>query len=100
MNRRLTGYLFGRPIYIAAVDLNRMTTTDVWRYTDTDEPVNGLGPDLPCPKCGQLPTPEGHDPCLGTLPGVKAACCGHGIPDQAYVAFDNGMVIRGNMDEN
>jgi hypothetical protein len=19
-----------------------------------------------------------HDPCLGTIPGVKAACCGHG----------------------
>jgi hypothetical protein len=26
-----------------------------------------------------LPTPEGYDACLGYLPGVDAACCGHGV---------------------
>ena len=35
------------------------------------------------------------DPCLGVLPGVSYACCGHGDPDDAYVAFENGIVFRG-----
>lgn len=25
-----------------------------------------------------------HDPCLGTIPGVTAACCGHGDPSERY----------------
>ena len=46
----------------------------------------------PCPKCGKLPTKEGHDACLGTLPGVKFACCGHGAT-QGYISFENGVRI-------
>lgn len=34
------------------------------------------------------------DPCLGWLPGVKNACCGHGS-FHAYVQFENGDVHRG-----
>ncbi|MGD9157674.1 MAG: hypothetical protein PVG39_04655 [Desulfobacteraceae bacterium] len=48
----------------------------------------------PCPKCGMKRTKEGHDPCLGTLPGVIGACCGHGI-EEGYIAFENRMVIHG-----
>jgi len=33
----------------------------------------------PCKRCGRPPTKEGHDACLGTIPGVKHACCGHGV---------------------
>jgi hypothetical protein len=37
--------------------------------------VNGL-----CRPCKQPRTPEGHDPCLGHIPGeILSACCGHGI---------------------
>lgn len=36
---------------------------------------------------------ETPDPCLGMLPGVKYACCGHG--DEGYISFDNGVIIRG-----
>jgi len=25
----------------------------------------------PCPKCGKLPDKNGHDACIGKLPGVK-----------------------------
>jgi hypothetical protein len=46
-----------------------------WLYADTGEPVEK---ERPCTRCGEMPTPEGHDACLGTLPGVKSACCGHG----------------------
>ncbi|HUX17139.1 MAG TPA: hypothetical protein VMW52_11750, partial [Phycisphaerae bacterium] len=33
----------------------------------------------PCRRCNRRPTPEGHDACLGKLPGVISACCGHGV---------------------
>lgn len=46
----------------------------------------------PCPKCGKIPTQDGHDACLGTLPGVKYACCGHGV--SGYITFVNGVTIR------
>lgn len=51
-----------------------------WRYKDTGEIVNKESDNgRPCKRCGQLPTPDGHDACIGKLPGVTAACCGHGI---------------------
>jgi hypothetical protein len=51
---------------------------------------------IPCVKCGKLPTDEGHDACLGTLPGVIDACCGHGVTE-AYINFENGVTIRGSL---
>lgn len=47
-----------------------------------------------CPKCDRLPTKKGHDPCLADLPGVKFACCGHGV-EKGYITFKDGTVIRG-----
>jgi hypothetical protein len=49
-----------------------------WRYADTGEPVLSA-PDRACVSCGLFPTAEGHDPCLGTIPGATSACCGHGV---------------------
>lgn len=36
---------------------------------------------------------EEPDPCLGWLPGVDAACCGHGEPVAAYVCV-RGQAVR------
>jgi hypothetical protein len=47
-----------------------------------------------CPACLKPRTIEGHDPCLGRLPGVNFACCGHGV-HRGYISFTNGMIIRG-----
>lgn len=47
-----------------------------------------------CPACDQPQTPEGHDPCIANLPGVKFACCGHGTK-HGYIVFENGTVIDG-----
>lgn len=49
----------------------------------------GIGKDV-CLECGLHRTKQGHDGCLGTLPGdVMNACCGHGnIPD-AYIQFNH-----------
>ena len=66
---------------------------DMWVYEDTQEPIKEA-PRV-CRRCGRGPTDEGHDPCLGKLPGVDYACCGHGKPSQAYVRFTNGVSIRG-----
>lgn len=41
---------------------------------------------LPCVICHKKSTPEGHDPCLGTLEGVMNACCGHGT-SQIYIQY-------------
>ena len=47
-----------------------------------------------CGKCKKGPTKEGHDGCLGTLPGVMNACCGHGDINDAYVMFDKDKTMR------
>ncbi len=50
-----------------------------------------------CAAC-QLPRPDKNqpDPCLGTLPDTKYACCGHGFFDPAYhVNADETKITRG-----
>lgn len=62
----------------------------------------GWGFDMPafdCAVCGLRCEPDEPDACLGLLPGVFAACCGHGGlhgPEhgtEAYIAFDNGVTL-------
>lgn len=65
-----------------------------WLYEDTLRPV-ASEPDRPCGACSLPNTPEGHDGCLGELPGVVNACCGHGTTREAYVTFTEGAVLRG-----
>ena len=49
-----------------------------------------------CIKCKKPPTPEGHDGCLGTLPGpIMNACCGHGKDSQAYIQYWDGTAVHG-----
>lgn len=58
-----------------------------WRFKDTGLPTELTWRDRPCGHCGLRSTSEGHDGCLGTLPGVRNACCGHGNDRDAYVQF-------------
>ncbi len=48
-----------------------------WVYVDDGMPADDSK--RPCPRCARFPTSEGYDACLGHIPGVKAACCGHGV---------------------
>ena len=57
----------------------------IWRYDDTGEPATV---ERPCARCGQWPTAEGHDACLGHIEGAVSACCGHGVEDQYVLAFE------------
>ncbi|KKN87491.1 hypothetical protein LCGC14_0259460 [marine sediment metagenome] len=69
-----------------------------WVYEDNGASLPADGGDTrPCARCGQqTPLGEGEvDPCLGALPGVDNACCGHGVPSEAYIRFTNGVVVRG-----
>jgi hypothetical protein len=48
-------------------------------------------------QCKRKRRADGYDPCLGFLPGVKYACCGHGgksASADGYIYFENGVVIR------
>jgi len=49
---------------------------EAWRYLDTDEAANGM---RRCRRCGCLPDEHGHDACVGTVPGARSVCCGHGV---------------------
>ena len=52
--------------------------------------------DVECRTCGETKNSfRGPDPCMGYLPGVKAACCGHSQWYCAYVMMRDGSVVRG-----
>ena len=69
-----------------------------WVYSDTKTRVDPNGLTRPCKKCGKdFGKIDGVevDPCLGKLPGVISACCGHGKPEESYIMFENGINIEG-----
>ena len=66
-----------------------------WFFSDTNEPVTTTWKHRPCGHCSLPNTAEGYDGCLGYLPGVMNACCGHGEPKSAYMQFEDGSIIRG-----
>lgn len=67
----------------------------VFYYVDNDKPTVTTWESRACGHCELNNTPEGHDGCLGTLPHVINACCGHGNIREAYVQFVGGVTIRG-----
>jgi hypothetical protein len=57
-----------------------------WVYEDTGDPTS-----VPraCARCGEMPTPEGYDACLGHIPGAVSVCCGHGVePEHISTGHD------------
>lgn len=65
-----------------------------WRYADTDE-LYDINQERPCKHCGKSPTKEGYDACLGKLPNVEYACCGHnGEIQKPYAIFMDKTFIE------
>ena len=62
-----------------------------WVYEDDLSPASH---ERPCPRCGKMPTEDGHDACIANLPGVINACCGHSV-DEPYVMFEDKTTLRG-----
>lgn len=67
---------------------------ETWIYAETRSPVAD-DPCRACAHCDRPNTPAGHDGCMGTLPGVMNACCGHGVVADAYVQYDDGRRLAG-----
>lgn len=65
-----------------------------WVYEDNGKPIDDR---RVCKRCGKPPTKEGHDACLGTIPNVKYACCGHGVTNPYYENMD-GYYRQGGKD--
>ena len=69
---------------------------EYWVYLDTGEKA-GFGHKIrPCKKCGKIFEGSNNgeaDLCLGDLPGVDNACCGHGVHTDSYVRFTSGRVL-------
>lgn len=71
--------------------------TGHWVYADNKKPLPASGGEIrDCLKCGKGSTlGEGEvDPCIGVLPGVDNACCGHGIQELSYIRFKNGVAVK------
>lgn len=67
-----------------------------WVYADTREPLPAAGGKIrACATCGSKHALHESDPCLGNLPGVDNACCGHGIREESYIRFTTGVTIMG-----
>jgi len=66
-----------------------------WVYADNKQPTVETWQSRACGHCGLHNTVEGHDGCLGTLPNIMNACCGHGDVRQAYVQFWDDEVLNG-----
>ena len=67
---------------------------DIWFYKDTLTPIAG-NPRADCGHCGKNRTTEGHDGCLGTIPNIMNACCGHGESRMSYIQFSDGSIVQG-----
>ena len=81
--------------YIRGNEILASENGEDWIFLDTGELVHETHKERTCGRCGKLPTPEGHDACLGTLPGVMNACCGHGNVEEAYIQFLDGFSVGG-----
>ena len=68
----------------------------VWRMSGTRKPVKKAV--VNCKRCLKTMKFGDPDPCLGVLPGVAYACCGHGV-EEGYIYFHSGVVIRGEFTE-
>ena len=80
-----TGYRTNGGVKDMTVSTHERGHKTIWVYADTLEPVTG---NRPCIRCGNLPTEEGYDACLGYIEGASSACCGHGITEP-YIIFED-----------
>lgn len=65
-----------------------------WRYKDNQEPTTENWQSRSCGHCHLPNRADEHDACLGRLPGVINACCGHGDTRQAYIMYEDGETER------
>ena len=69
----IKSYNFGHQIYYK----------NGWKYIDNNESI--YSDRRKCRKCNKYQTKKQHDPCLGKIPNVISACCGHGIYESIII---------------
>lgn len=81
-------HLRGHPIYWDGVQ---------WRYSDTNELTIETWGSRSCGQCGLYGNSNSGnpDPCIGLLPYVTNACCGHGNRGESYICIKDGISVRG-----
>lgn len=63
----------------------------VWVYEDTRELITR---ERRCRRCGRFPHVLGYDACLGYIPGLRSACCGHGIREPILLPRCGGYSFK------
>ena len=76
--------------YIRGHEIYYNETKKEWLYCDDDSPASV---ERPCKRCGHMPLDNGEDWCLGHIPNIKNACCGHGA-EEGYFQLENGKTFR------
>lgn len=95
MDTKARSYVFGHGAWFD-------WETEIWRWCDNNGSCHEEH--RLCPECGEDALADGIDPCLGKLPGVKAACCGHGRDPVfgehlGYILFEDGSRVDGTTEE-
>lgn len=70
----------------------------VWIFSDTGEPTAQTHKSRSCGQCKKHPIKDRHeeyDACMGRLPRIKNACCGHGNTELASIQFMSGFSVHG-----
>lgn len=80
-------HLRGHPIYL--------DKDGEFRYRDNDNLTVKTYRRRDCGSCQKPNRPDDHDACLGELPSVINACCGHGDVSAAYIQWPDETCIRG-----
>ncbi|MCP4984845.1 MAG: hypothetical protein GY928_01910 [Colwellia sp.] len=71
-----------------AIELLKWCEDNLEQKQVKDIYFDGCGKDI-CGHCNMNRTKKGHDGCIGELPNVRNACCGHGDDTCAYVQFNH-----------
>lgn len=76
---------------VASLEVNMEQHAARIRHLEKNRPADGSAGH--CSHCDRE-MPDGPDVCIGLLPDVSAACCGHGWVEQPYVLFKDGRRLE------
>lgn len=86
----------GHPLWMEADPTGKVEWENRTFHYISDDGICDKDHRRPCRRCGKAPLAGGEDACLGHIPGVTGACCGHGV-DDPYIATAYGysFALRG-----
>jgi hypothetical protein len=70
---------------------HKLTVVDNVSFYSDNEKVSD-NPFRECGHCRKENRRDGHDSCLGELPGLMNACCGHGDNEPSIQFYDRSII--------